>query len=67
MRDLAEAVIATNLIAIGSDLPLVLRGEVLLDGLLRARGVADEDLERGELVVVERPVVAAGATGAEDA
>ena len=61
VRDLTEKVIVANLVAIGGDLPLVLCGEVLLDRLFRACGVADEDLERGELVVVERAVVAARA------
>ena len=64
MSHLTEVESTTCLVPIRGDLPLILRGKILLDRLFRACSVADEDLEGGELVVVERRVVTANAMGA---
>ena len=48
----------TDLVTIGRDLQLILRREVLVQRLVCPSRVAHKDLERSQLVVVERAVVA---------
>ena len=48
----------TDLVTVRDDLPSVVVGEVLLKRLLRTGVVTDKNLERCELVEVERAVVA---------